>query len=465
MELYKILIIDDDKLLQESIKDVLADKYEVMIAGTGEEAIKLLKKNRADLALLDIRLPGIDGIETLRLIRKLDFDVVVIMMTAYEDVKSVITTMKMGAFHYLVKPLDIDELEVNIEKALENLKIKRELSEIRNQKARDFDIGNIIAQSVGMAAAMKIAKTVSESYDTTALLEGETGTGKEVIAKVIHYGSDRYEKPFVGINCSAISKDLLESELFGYEKGTFTGGLLNGKKGKCEMADSGTLFLDEISELLPSAQVKLLRFLEEREFYRVGGTEKIKVDVRVLAATNQSLEEAINRKTFREDLYYRLNVARIFLPPLRERSEDIIPLVMFFMKQLNEKFGKQFSSISPDAREIFLNYHWPGNVRELRNAIERVILVESDKQIKGEYLRFLKKAVPLVSPHRAEVNQVLDGGIHLSENIENLIMQALEKSAGNKTLAAKSLKITRSQLLYRLKKISNRSDKGDYQQK
>lgn len=460
MARYKILIIDDDKLLQESIKDILIEKYDVMIAGTGEEAIKLLKKNHIDLALLDISLPGIDGIETLRLIRKLNFDLIVIMMTAYEDVKSVITTMKMGAFHYLVKPLDIDELEVNIEKALENLKLKRELSEIRSQKAKEFDVGNIVAKSDGMVAAMKIARNVSESYDTTAVLEGETGTGKEVIAKVIHYGSHRYDKPFVGINCGAISKDLVESELFGYEKGTFTGGLSNGKKGKCAMADGGTLFLDEISELLPSAQVKLLRFLEEREFYRVGGTAKIKVDVRVIAATNQSLEDAIREGSFREDLYYRLNVAKILLPPLRERKEDIIPLIILFMKKLNEKFSKQFNGVSPDAEEILLNYQWPGNVRELRNTVERVLLVENDKQIRGHHLGFLKKTeLPIspVSPHKAEVNQILDGGVHLTDNVRNIIMQALRESAGNKTLAAKSLGITRSQLLYRLKKISNES--------
>lgn len=458
MARYKILIIDDDSLLTESIKDVLADKYDIIIAGTGEEAIKILKKNRLDLALLDIMLPGIDGIETLRLIRKLNIDVEVIMMTAHEDVKSVITAMKMGAFHYLVKPLDIDELDVNIEKALENLRLKRELSEIRSQRALEFDISNIIAQSAGMVAAMKIARTVSQSYDTTAILDGETGTGKEVIAKVIHYGSDRCEKPFISINCGAISKDLAESELFGYEKGTFTGGLQSGKKGKCEMADHGTLFLDEITELLPSAQVKLLRFMEEREFYRVGGTEKIRVDVRVIAATNQSLEEAVSKKTFREDLYYRLNIARIFLPPLRDRSEDIIPLAMSFMKQLNEKFGKQFKTISPDAKKIFLNYQWPGNVRELRNTIERVLLVEMDSQITAEHLRFLKKTVPVLSTHHAEIDQVMEGGIHLNENIENLIREALLKSAGNKTLAAKSLGITRSQLLYRIKKISNKSN-------
>jgi DNA-binding NtrC family response regulator len=456
MARYKILIVDDDKLIQESLRDILADKYDVMLAGTGEAAITLLKKNPSDLVLLDIKLPGIDGIETLRLLRKLELDTFVIMMTANEDIKSVITTMKMGAFHYLVKPLDIDELEANIDKALENLRIKRELNDIRSQKAKQFDIGKIVAHSPGMAAALKIAKTVSASYDTTALLEGETGTGKEVIAKVIHYGSDRSEKQFVSINCGAISKDLIETELFGYEKGTFTGGLQNGKQGKCEMADGGTLFLDEISELAPSAQVKLLRFLEEREFYRVGGTGKIKVDLRVIAATNQSLEEAISKRTFREDLYYRLNVAKIFLPPLRERSEDIIPMAMFFINQLNDKFGKQFKQISKDAIEILLNYNWPGNVRELRNTIERVLLIEKDHQIRGTHLRFLKKTDLPSSLPQAAVNHSLEGGIHLNEDIKNIIEQALQKFAGNKTRAAKSLGITRSQLLYRLKKIYNK---------
>jgi len=305
-----------------------------------------------------------------------------------------------------------------------------------------------------MQAALKIARSVSASYDTTALLEGETGTGKEVIARMIHYGSMRYEKQFVCINCGAISKDLVESELFGYAKGTFTGGLQEGKKGKFEMADGGTLFLDEISELLPSAQVKLLRFLEEREFYRVGGTDKIKVDLRVIAASNQSLEEAIRKKNFREDLYYRLNVAKIFLPPLRERRADIISLAMLFINQLNEKFGKHFQNISKDARDIMLNYYWPGNVRELRNTIERILLIEKDNQIKGAHLGFLKRTDLPVLSHCVEGAQVMDGGIHLSENVRSLIGHALQKYAGNKTRAARSLGITRSQLLYRLKKMS-----------
>lgn len=453
----KVLVVDDDKLLQESMKDVLIDKYDVTIAGSGETAIQVLKAQPIDLVMLDIRLPGMDGIDTLRHIREDGFEVSVIMMTAYEDVKSVIKTMKMGAFDYLVKPLDIDELEVIIEKALENLNLKRELHDIHKQKAKEFNIGNIIGRSAGMKTAMQMAGTIAHSYDTTVLLEGETGTGKEVIAKTIHYSSNRMRKPFVGINCGAISKDLVESELFGYEKGTFTGGLKSGKKGKCEMADGGTLFLDEISELALSAQVKLLRFLEEKEFYRVGGTEKITVDVRVIAATNQSLEEGIKHRTFREDLYYRLNVAKILLPPLRERREDIIPLTLLFMDQFNEKFQKKFCGVSAEAEAVLLNHWWAGNVRELRNAVERIILMENGALIAVDHLWFLKNEQKISSGHAPRVPAAdgsIHGGVHLTEFNRQLIQQALDKSGGNKARAAKFLGITRSQLMYRLKKMS-----------
>ncbi|MFA6414024.1 MAG: sigma-54 dependent transcriptional regulator, partial [Syntrophales bacterium] len=299
---YKILIVDDDRLLQNSLNNILAENYDVIIAGSGEAALQALKKQDVDLVLLDIRLPGIDGVETLRQIKGAGDNTGVIMMTAYEDIKTVITSMKIGASDYLVKPLDVEELEIIVEKALENIKLKREVEELRKQYIQEFDIDNIIAESQGIRDALKLANTVAQSDDTTALIEGETGTGKEVIARTIHCRSSRFGKPFVCINCGAISKELIESELFGYEKGTFTGGLQEGKKGKIELAENGTLFLDEISELLPSSQVSLLRFLEEKEFYRVGGTVKKKVNVRIIAATNKSLEEAINKGTFRSDL-------------------------------------------------------------------------------------------------------------------------------------------------------------------
>lgn len=447
---YKILIIDDDRLLQQSLDDILSEKFDVSIVGTGEAALKHLKTYPIDLALLDIKLPGIDGIETLRLIRQMELEVAVIMMTAYEDVKSVVTAMKMGALDYLVKPLDIDELEVIIDKALENLRLRRELEELRSQMTQEYDLNDIISQSAGMKMALKMVNIVKSSYDTTVLLEGETGSGKEVLAKMIHYGSERMGKPLVSINCGAISKDLVESELFGYEEGTFTGGLKEGKKGKCELADGGTLFLDEISELPLSAQVKLLRFLEDKEFYKVGGTEKKKVDVRIIAATNQPLSECIKTKTFREDLYYRLNVAKIVIPPLRERKEDILPLVHLFLKKFNEKFGKKFQGLSPEAEKIFLNYRWEGNVRELRNTVERIVLMENDRQIMPGHLWFLQTIMNTV----AVQNKLADEGISLQEVNMNLIQQALQRAGGNKTRAAKLLGISRSRLLYRLKNSS-----------
>jgi len=375
------------------------------------------------------------------------------MMTAYEDIKTVITSMKVGASDYLVKPLDIDELEIIIEKALENIKLKREVEELRAQYIKEFDIDNIVAESKGIRNAFKLANIFAKSDDTTVLLEGETGTGKEVIARTIHCRSSRFGKPFVCINCGAISKELIESELFGYEKGTFTGGLQEGKKGKIEIAENGTLFLDEISELLPSSQVSLLRFLEEKEFYRVGGTATKKVNVRIIAATNKSLEEAISKGSFRKDLYYRLNVAKIFLPPLRERQEDIMPLIMFFMSKFNEKFGKNFRSTSREAQAMLLHYPWIGNVRELRNFVERVILVENDSEIQPEHFLFLRHQIDNHFNYVQEQELKLPPtGLDLDELIKKLILQAIEMAHGNKAQAAKLLGMSRPTMIYRIEK-------------
>jgi DNA-binding NtrC family response regulator len=453
---YKILIVDDDKLLQKSLFNILSEKYEATVVGTGESCLQYLAKNNVDLALLDIKLPGIDGIETLRMIRKQGLDVSVIMMTAFEDIKTVITSMKMGAFDYLVKPLDIEELEVIVEKSLENVQLKQEVKELRKQLI-DFDNENIVGKSDGMKQALKLADTIAKSYDTTALIEGETGSGKEVIAKVIHYRSVRARKPFISINCGAISKDLVESELFGYEKGAFTGSLPQGKKGKCEMADSGTLFLDEITELAFPAQVKLLRFLEEREFYPVGGTEKKKVDVRIIVATNKPLEQCMKEGTFREDLYYRLNVAKIVLPPLRERKADIMPLVHFFLKKFNENFGKNFQDVSPEAERFLLNYPWQGNVREIKNTIERIVLMEEGERIELDHLSFLKTSRSHPTPASGVVPQMTRSGVDLEEINKNLVLKALEMSGGNKTEAAKLLGISRPTFIYRINKYRSES--------
>jgi two-component system response regulator AtoC len=451
---YKIMIVDDDKLLQNSLKNVLSEKYDTLVVGRGEDALELLRRNSVDLVLLDVRLPGQDGIETLKQIKALKRDLLVIMMTAYEDVKTVINSMKMGAYDYLVKPLEIEELDLIVEKALETLKLKKEVEELRRHYLKEFNVGNIIGDSPAIKRAIDFANKVARSYDTTVLIEGETGVGKEVIARTIQSLSARFDKPFVVINCGAISKDLVESELFGYEKGTFTGGLTEGKKGKLEMADGGTLLLDEISELLPASQVKLLRFLEEKEFFPVGGTQKKKVDIRIIAATNKSLEAECAAGRFREDLYYRLNVAKITIPPLRERQVDILPLSLFFMAGFNEKFGKNFRSISRDARQMLLDYPWRGNVRELRNAIERVILMEEGEEIQPAHLTFLVLAQPesALTAAAGPALKLPPAGVNLDELIKGLIIQALEVSSGNRTRAAKLLGLSRPTLIYRLEK-------------
>jgi len=448
---YKILIVDDDKLLQASLDDILSESYDTLIAGSGEEALRLLKSRSVDLVMLDIRLPGINGIETLRRMKEMGGETVVIMMTAYEDVKSVISSMKMGAFDYLVKPLDIEELEIIIEKALENLKLKREVEELRRQFVKEYNLDNIVAQSNSMRLALRLAYTIARSHDTTVLIEGETGTGKEVIARFIHHRSGRFNKPFVNINCGAITKELVESELFGYEKGSFTGGLQEGKRGKFETADGGSILLDEISELLPATQVKLLTFLEEKAFYPVGGSEKRHVDVRIIAATNKSLEEGIREGTFREDLFYRLNVARITIPPLRERQADILPLALFFMDKFNEKFRKQFRTISEEARRLLLEHPWTGNVREIRNVIERVVLMETGDEIEPGHLAFMKKSFGDAAT-AARAIRLPATGLNLDELTKDLILQALERTGGHRGRAAKLLGISRPTMIYRIEK-------------
>jgi DNA-binding NtrC family response regulator len=449
---YKILIVDDDKLLQNSLDTILSEKYDTLIAGSGEEALRLLPTHDIDLVLLDIRLPGINGIESLSRIRQLNGQAVVIMMTAYEDVKSVISSMKLGAFDYLVKPLDIEELDLIIERSLETLKLKREVEELRKQFVKDYNLENIVAQSPTMKLALRLADTIARSYDTTVLIEGKTGTGKEVIARLIHHRSDRFDKPFVSINCGAISKDLVESELFGYEKGTFTGGLQEGKKGKFEAANGGTVLLDEISELLPAAQVKLLTFLEEKAFYPVGGSEKKHVDVRIIAATNKSLEECIREGTFREDLYYRLNVARITIPPLRERKEDIAALTLFFMDKFNQRFRKNFQKVTDDAGRLLMEHPWTGNVRELRNAIERVMLMEEGPEITKGHLDFLTKTAPLSDEADSPAWKIPPSGLNIDEMNRDLIVQALERCGGNRAQAAKLLGMSRPTMIYRIEK-------------
>jgi DNA-binding NtrC family response regulator len=448
---HSILIVDDDKLLQKPLKQILSGEYDVSTAGSGEEALAIIEEKPIDLMLLDVRLPGMDGVETLKVVRERDKNILVIMMTAFEDVKTVITSMKMGAFDYLVKPLDMDEIEIIVERALENLKLKKEIETLRRACIREFELQNVVTASDEIREVFQKADRVAQSRDTTVLLEGETGTGKEIIARYIHYRSDRFGKPFMAINCSAINRDLMESELFGYEKGSFTGGLNEGKEGKIETANGGTLFLDEIGDIPAQAQAKLLRFLEEKELFRVGGTEKIQVDVKVIAAANKRISEAVKEGSFRRDLFYRLNVASIFLPPLRKRKADILPMALFFMDRFNKKFGRNFQSISKDAQSLLLRYDWPGNVRELRNFIERVLLMEEGREINENHIIQLTSQVyrPAADPSEIDIPM---HGVNLEEINKRYIVRALEVSKGNLSKAARLLGLSRPALAYRVEK-------------
>jgi DNA-binding NtrC family response regulator len=452
MDRYTILIVDDDRLLQNALTNILGEQYHTLIAGSGEEALQLIESNSVDLVLLDIRLPGMDGMEALQQIKARDRDLLVIMMTAYEDIQTVIASMRQGAYDYLVKPLEMEMLELVVAKSLETVWLKKEVEKLRQGYLRQFPIEEVVGESDAIRTVFDFAAKVAKSDDTTVLIEGQSGVGKEVVARLIHHRSRRFDKPFVGINCGAISKELLESELFGYGKGAFTGGLPGGKQGKIELADSGTLLLDEIGELQPEAQVKLLRFLEEREFYPVGGSRKKKVDVRIIAATNKRLETLVQAGSFREDLYYRLNVAKMTVPPLAQRKEDIIPLALVFMQKFNQKFGKNFRRISLQARNMLIEHSWRGNIRELKNAVERVVLMEEGETIEPEHLSFL--GVILHSPiSRTALHiRIPPEGINLDKITKDLIVQALELSGGNKAKAAKLLGISRPTLIYRIEK-------------
>ena len=449
---FKILVIDDEPILRNSLEIALkVSGYDVITAQSGEEGIELFKKESPDLILLDHWLPGINGDEVLRLIREKDADVLVIIMTAQGSIDLAVNSMKMGAFDFLVKPFDLDHLEALVQKGLERIRMKKEVEWLRDQYREKFRSGAIIAVSRKIKDALDLAGKVAKGTDTTVLLEGETGTGKELFAEYIHYLSPRSAFPFIPINCGAIPKDLFESELFGYEKGAFTGASEKGKVGKVEAAQGGTLFFDEVLELPPAAQVKVLRVLEEKEYFKVGGVDKKRADVRIVAATNKDLEAEMTKGTFRADLYFRLNVVKIRIPSLRDRKEDILSLFRFFVERFNEQFNKGFVRIAPEAEEQLLAYPWPGNIREIRNMAERIVLLEKGDTILGTHLASLQQKVD--DQERGECRPALSPqGIVLDEVEKNYIREALRIKQGNKAQAARLLGITRSALLYRMAK-------------
>jgi two-component system, NtrC family, response regulator AtoC len=381
-----ILIVDDEALTLRTIGRALqAEGYEVLPATSGEDALKIVAEEKPDLALLDVVLPGINGIEVLRQARKISPAMVVVMMSAYHLVDRAVEAMKLGAYDYLIKPFHIADMVNTIQRATEMLALRvRVRDTVENAKGR-YDFGRVVTQSPVMCEVLEMARRAAESEHTTILIQGESGTGKEVLAKAIHYNSPRAQAPLISLNCAALPDTLLESELFGFEPGAFTDARRR-KEGLIEKASTGTLFLDEIGNTSASLQAKLLRVLEEGNFLRLGGTKPIQVDVRIIAATNKILKEAVTKGEFREDLYYRLNVVPLFIPPLRERREDILPLAEHFAKKFAAECGRKVIGLAPEASAYLKSYSWPGNVRELENALERAVVLGSGDQVLAEDL-------------------------------------------------------------------------------
>jgi two-component system response regulator AtoC len=379
----RILVVDDETVVRESLKDwLMEDDYEVGLAASGEDAVSMAQEKSWDVILLDLKMPGMDGLETLKRIKKMTPEAEVLMMTAFATIDTAVQAMKEGAFDYLVKPFDPDEIEMHIKKIVEHKELVLENILLRQKLEEKYQYDEIIGKSGAMQEVFELITRIAPT-DSTVLITGESGTGKELIAQAIHGNSTRCYMPFIAVSCGALPDSLLESELFGYEKGAFTGAD-HTKKGRFEMADKGTIFLDEIGDISLKTQVDLLRVLQQKEFRRLGGEEVIKVDVRILAATNRDIQKAIRENRFREDLFYRLNVISIHVPPLRQRKEDIPLLVETFIRRYCLEMNKEEVKIAPTALKLLLDYDWPGNVRELENVIERALVIGQGKEIAAD---------------------------------------------------------------------------------
>ncbi len=449
----RILVVDDEHLIRWSLEQNLKKQgYEVLTAGTGEEAVKIVREEQPDLVLLDIQLPGISGLEVLERVKEFEEDTIVIMVTAHGGLETAVTAMRLGAYDYINKPFNLDEMSIVIRKALETSELRREVMTFRSEQKK---IGppNIIGNSRHLKNVLEIMEKVAKSEATTVLVQGESGTGKELVAKWIHYKSSRAEKPFMAINCAAVPVTLLESELFGHEKGAFTDAKMT-KKGLFELADGGTVFLDEIGDMEVGMQAKLLRFLEDRMLRRIGGTKIIPVDVRIISATNKDLLKAIEDKSFRNDLYYRLQVIPIYLPSLRERGDDVLILAKAFIEMYNNEFNKRIKGFTPQVEQTLLEYNWPGNIRELKNVIERAIILSNDTEC-IEHLPLDSSSLPPTTDTAGPVGmfRLPPEGIDIEEVERELIRQALENNEWNQSKAAKKLSLGVDAFRYRMKKF------------
>ena len=449
----RVLIVDDEPGVRESLRMVLKEGYEPFAVGSSGEALETLAATSVDVVLLDIVMPGMDGLQLLEELRVRFPNLPIVMLTATKTVKTAVGAMKLGAFDYITKPFDVDELRVILDKATERAELVREVEELRSEVGRRYQLDNIIGRSARMQEVFRTVLTVAP-LKTTVLITGESGTGKELIAKAIHYQSPRGRRPLVTLNCAAIPETLLESELFGHEKGSFTDAHQK-KLGQFEMAHEGSLFLDEIGEMGPSTQAKLLRVLEHGEFLRVGGTKPVTVDVRIIAATNRDLGAAIKDGTFRPDLFYRLNVVTVHLPPLRERRDDLILLIRHFAQSKARDMGIPEKTLKPETVDALLRYPWPGNVRELENLLERLLVLCEGPTIAFEDLPDQIRRSEQDPGTIKE--QVLEGrkslGTAVDEFEREIILEALGQTSFNQTRAADMLGTTRRILKYRMDKL------------